>query len=99
MTKKQKNFEELQTELTIKSWKDPAFKKRLMSHPKETLADMGYPVENHMEVRIIEEKPNTVTFVIKHQPKNLNLNKLNDEELKRLAAAGPPMSMTGACCA
>ena len=81
-----KELEALQTKVIARAWKDPAFKKKLLSNPKATLQEMGYPIPDNITVRIQEDHGNTFTFVLPAAP-NASLH-LSESELERLAAAG-----------
>jgi hypothetical protein len=72
-------------EVILHAWKDPAFKEKLLSDPKEALRKLGLEVPSDISCRVIEEAPRTWTLVIPSRPDNLK--ELGEEELKRLAVA------------
>lgn len=69
-----------------KAWKDPAFRKKLLAKPKETLKEMGFDIPANVEVRIQEDDERHVTFILPTPPKNTH--ELDEKELKQIAAAG-----------
>ncbi len=79
--------EDLRGKIIAKAWKDPAFRKKLISKPKETLREMGYTsIADNMEVRIQEDDARHFTFVLPPIP--TQIKELNDEQLLKIAAAG-----------
>jgi hypothetical protein len=79
------------------AWKDARFKEKLLKNPKEALKEMGMDVPANFDVRVIEEKSNTMTFILPKVPEKLQ--KLSDQELEKLAGGtrGTPVegSVTG----
>jgi hypothetical protein len=79
-----KNRADLEAMLNAKAWKDPKFKKKLLSDPEAALKEMGIDhLPKNAKVRIIEESSDTVTFVLHPQPKNVPA--LSEEELKKVS--------------
>ncbi len=86
---------ELERLITLKALKDPAFKKRLISHPKETLREFckhqeekffNHELFDRLNIKIHEEKKDEWTISLPYVPQNVQ--KLSDEELNKLFAAG-----------
>ncbi len=82
--------EDLKAKIIAKAWKDPAFRKKLIAKPKETLKEMGFDVPANIEVRIQQDDAGHFTFVLPAAPKNVN--ELNEAELKQVAAAGASLA-------
>jgi len=78
--------EDIRAKIIAKAWKDPAFRKKLIAKPKETLKEMGYDVPANVEVRIQEDDARHFTFLLPAAPKNYQ--SLDEAELKQMAAAG-----------
>lgn len=78
-------------QLIAKVWKDPTFKKKLLTNPKQTLIEMGYQIPEGINVRVVEDDAKTLTFVIPHAPKEVN--ELSEKELCNLAGGGMPHTM------
>ncbi len=76
--------EDIRAKIIAKAWKDPAFRKKLIAKPKETLKEMGYDIPANVEVRIQEDDARHFTFPLPPAP--TNLGELNDTELKQVAA-------------
>ncbi len=84
---------ELEIETTIRAWKDPAFKARLLAHPLETLAECGYKVPKGLKIEVVEEKPGVRikkkpgvrTLVLKAAP--AEMTSVNLEDLKKIEAS------------
>jgi hypothetical protein len=86
MAKPSKSIHEIEAKATAKAWKDPAFKKKLLSNPKAALEEMGCTFQPNTNVRIYEDNANTYTFVLRASP--VNAQSLPESELEKLAAAG-----------
>ncbi len=68
------------------AWKDARFKEKLLKNPKEALKEMGMDVPANFEVRVIEEKTNTMTFILPKAP--AQTRELSEQELQKLAGGG-----------
>ena len=78
------NRRDLETKLIEKCWKDPEFKKRVVSDPKGMLeqhTDQKLPAG--LKIVVHEEDANTLHFTIPQAP--TNLNELSDAELENVA--------------
>lgn len=76
-----KNRADLEAMLNAKAWKDPKFKKKLLTDPSSALKEMG--VDIGKKVRVVEDDSNTVTFVLHPAPQNAS--SMSDAELKKVA--------------
>jgi hypothetical protein len=75
---------ELETALIEKCWKDPDFKKQVISDPKGMLeGHIGQKLPAPLKIFIHEEDAHTVHFSIPPAPSNLT--ELSDEELEKVA--------------
>jgi hypothetical protein len=75
---------DLETALIEKCWKDPEFKKTVLSDPKGMLElHIGQKLPAPMKIFIHEEDANTLHFSIPPAPSNLT--ELSDDELERVA--------------
>ena len=75
---------DLETALIEKCWKDPDFKKQVMSDPKGMLErHTGQKLPAPIKIFIHEEDANTLHFSIPVAPSNLT--ELSDAELDRVA--------------
>ncbi|WP_058186959.1 NHLP leader peptide family RiPP precursor [Terracidiphilus gabretensis] len=78
------NRRDLETKLIEKCWKDPEFKKRVVSDPKGMLEQhTGQKLPAGLTIVVHEEDANTLHFTIPQAP--TNLNELSDEELEKVA--------------
>ena len=77
--------DDVKSKIIAKAWKDPAFRKKLIAKPKETLKEMGFDVSADVELRVQEDDARHLTFVLPAAP--TNVRELDDAELKRIAAA------------
>jgi len=75
--KYQKEF----SQMIAKAWTDPAFKKKLMSHPKEALLEFGIPAPEGAKVHIVENTDKDWTFVLPAKPEG----SLSETELRDVA--------------
>ncbi len=78
--------DEIRAKIIAKAWKDPAFRKKLIAKPTETLKEMGYNIPENSEVRIQQDDARHFTFVLPPAPSNIG--ELDDANLKQIAAAG-----------
>jgi len=75
---------DLETALIEKCWKDPEFKKQVISDPKGMLErHTGQKLPAPIKIFIHEEDANTLHFSIPSAPSNLS--ELSDDELERVA--------------
>jgi hypothetical protein len=74
----------IETQLIEKCWKDPEFKKRVVSDPKGMLEQhTGQKLPAALKIVVHEEDANTLHFAIPQPP--TNLNELSDAELEKVA--------------
>ncbi len=85
-----KTRQELEQEIVAKAWKDETFKQQLLSNPKETIAkEIGMEPPENVEVRVLEETPNTIYFVIPMKPSEMKAEgELSEEALESVAGGG-----------
>jgi hypothetical protein len=75
---------DLETALIEKCWKDPDFKKQVISDPKGMLErHIGQKLPAPIKIFIHEEDANTLHFSIPPAPSNLT--ELSDDDLERVA--------------
>jgi hypothetical protein len=75
---------DLETRLIEKCWKDPAFKKEVVSDPKGMLEKhIGQKLPEHVKIFIHEEDAGTLHLSIPPAPSNLT--ELSDEDLEKVA--------------
>jgi hypothetical protein len=82
------------TRIVAHAWKDARFKEKLLKNPKEALKEMGMDVPANFDVRVIEEKTNTMTFILPKAP--AQTRELSEQELQKLAG-GAALSAPPAC--
>ena len=88
---KKKKRSEWEAEINMRAWTDPAFKKRLIANPKETLKEMGIPYDfESVNLKIIEEDKQHQVIVLHTGP--VNAKDVPRDDLKEIAAG------TGTCC-
>ncbi len=74
----------LETALIEKCWKDPEFRKQVVSDPKSLFEKFtGQKLPTDMKIVIHEEDANTLHFSIPPAP--ANLSELSDEDLEKVA--------------
>lgn len=85
-----KTRQEIETEIAVKAWKDEVFKQELLSNPKATLSkEYGVPIPDNIEVRVLEENPNTLYMVLPVKPADLEgEGELSEEALEAVAGGG-----------
>ena len=78
------NQEAKKNEIIAKAWKDPTFKKKLLSDPKAALKECGVNLPAGVNVKVVEESANNYTFVLPAAPSNVQ--SLSQQELHAVAA-------------
>jgi hypothetical protein len=72
-----------------RAWKDPEFKKQLLSNPKAALREMHFPLPKNKEIRVVEEgqsyskDKNILTIILPKHPVDVNM--LSERELSVMA--------------
>src|SRR5690242_21919517 len=83
---------DLETRLIEKAWKDPEFKKQVVSDPKGTFEKhFGQKLPEQLKISIHEEDASTLHISIPPAPSNLA--ELSDEDLEKVAG-GTDIAMT-----
>ena len=84
---------DLETALIEKCWKDPEFKKTVLSDPKGMLErHTGQKLPAQLKIFIHEEDANTLHFSIPPAPSNLT--ELSDDELEKVAGGTDVLVVT-----
>lgn len=84
-----KEEKEQVAQIIARAWKDPEFKKLLLSDPKTALRELHIPIPEGKMVRFVEEgqkfskDENIATFVLPRHP--ADIHKLSEKELAALA--------------
>src|SRR5258708_33045335 len=96
-----KQRQELQARLIGKAWADPAFKAVLLQNPDQTIRqfmeDEGIPLPpnaDQYKIRVMEETPTDLIFVLPAMPEGLQLS---DEQLDAMAGRGNACTSGGSC--
>lgn len=86
----EKTRHEIESEIIAKAWKDDEFKQDLLNNPKGVLSqELGMPIPEDIEVKVLEENPNTVYLVLPEKPADLEAEgELSDEALEAVAGGG-----------
>lgn len=84
---KSKNLQEIRSKIIAKAWKDPVFKKKLLSNPTSALKEMGVDLPPNATVKVVEDSSQTFTFVLPASPANITM--LSDENLENVAGGCP----------
>ncbi len=71
--------------IIAKAWKDPTFKKKLLTNSREALKEMGVNLPPNVNVKVVEDTNNSYTFVLPASP--ANAKNLSDAELETVAGA------------
>lgn len=85
---------DLETALIEKCWKDPEFKRKVLSNPKGMFEEhTGQKLPSRLKIFIHEEDANTLHFSIPAPP--VNFGELSDDDLEKVAGGlGPIRSQT-----
>ncbi|NEQ20150.1 MAG: NHLP leader peptide family natural product precursor [Microcoleus sp. SIO2G3] len=84
---KHQSRHEFELELIARAWKNEAFKQELMSNPKAVYAkELQQQLPNGLEIRVLEETPNTLYLVIPQNSANVQVTEeLSDAALESVA--------------
>jgi hypothetical protein len=80
---KKANFHDIQAQVIAKIWKDPEFKKKFLHDPIGVLKEMGVHFPANFKVKVHEDAPHTLTFVI--PPKPSHTEELTEKEMLLMA--------------
>lgn len=61
-------FQKAYGTLVAKAWEDASFKAELLADPMKALKDNGIEVPEGIKVRMVENTPDTVHFILPLQP-------------------------------
>ncbi len=79
--KKAPTLQDVWHAVTLKAWKDPAFKKHLLSNPHAALKSLGVNVDAKINVKVYENTPTSLHFILPAAPKDAA--RLSDADLRR----------------
>jgi hypothetical protein len=95
-----KTYQEIQSHIIARAWKDEAYKQELLSNPKaifEREFKVQLPVE--MNVNVVEENNNNIYMVLPKRP-DLPNGELSEEQLEAVAGGlTPGLAVAGAIVA
>ena len=77
-------FAQIVAKAVVKAWKEPAFKKQLLSNPKNVLEKMGIDFSKNARVRFVENSESEITLVFPQSP-GKQIEELSDEEILKVA--------------
>ena len=84
MANKPKNAKELEAKIIAHAWKDPRYKEKLLKNPRAAFKEMGMDVPESIQIKVVEDKPNSFTFVL--PPAVAGVREMSDQELEKIAA-------------
>ncbi len=84
MVQKNEDFQKKWAKVVAKAWSDPAFKKRLLENPKETLESNGLKLSPGTKLVVNENTKNTLYLTLPEKPQG----ELLEENLLDIAAGG-----------
>ena len=78
--------QDLEALIVAKAWNDQAFKEKLLNNPKAVLEEeLGSPLPETMNVRIIEETEDTIYISLPKKPEEISSEELSEEDLEAVA--------------
>ena len=89
------NDKDFRAKVIARAWKDPQFKQKLLKNPKTALKEMGFEIPANIEVRVLEDKQNSFTFVL--PPASAQTGELSNDEIERIAGGGWPSTLWFFC--
>ena len=91
-----KTRQEFEADIVAKAWQDEAFKQELLSNPKATLTkEFGTPIPDSIQVRVLEENPNTLYLVLPVKPADLEGQGELSENALEAVAGGTSVGIIG----
>jgi hypothetical protein len=82
-------------EIIARVWKDEAFKQKLLSDPKKTLADEGIDFPADVRLKVHMDTADSVNIVI---PRNPAESQLSDEALSNIAGGSSGDTVCNTTC-
>jgi hypothetical protein len=71
-----KTCKDLEAEIIAKAWEDERFRQELLSNPKEAITKtLGAKLAENLEVRVVQETPNSLYLVLPVKPDNTSVSK------------------------
>ena len=83
MAHKHPKDRELEAKIIAQAWKDPRFKEKLLKNPRAAFKEMGLDIPENIQLKVVEDRPNTCTFVL--PPADPHAKDMSDAELERVA--------------
>ena len=80
---KKNNFDKLRAKIIVRAWKDPRFKENLLKNPRSALKEMGLDLPEDLQIKVVEDKRSSFTFVL--PAPSAQVNQLSDSELEKMA--------------
>lgn len=75
--------QEIEEKLIARAWQDESFKQELISNPRSAFEKEGITLPENIEVRVVEESPNTFYLVLPVRPSETA--ELSEAELESVA--------------
>ena len=74
--------------VVARAWRDRRYRARLMEDPRGALAEViGQEIPRDVRIRVVEEDPNTLYFVLPHNPMEYEgAERLDEEAMNRVAS-------------
>jgi hypothetical protein len=85
-----KEAQEIWNKVVQRAWKDEKFKQKLLSNPKEVLAEYNLSVPKNVQIKVAEDTTNS-----KHLTLPRNPEELQSEELLRMTGGAGAMDCPG----
>ncbi len=84
---------ELEAKIIAKAWQDEEFKQELLSQPRATIIREWElnNVPDDVDIKVIEENPNTLYIVLPMKPVITNGEELSEEQLEAVAGGILPV--------
>jgi len=87
--------EQLEAKIIAHAWKNPSFKEKLLKNPRAAFKEMGLDIPEEVQIKVIEDKPNSYTFVL--PPAVAHTEEMSTQELERIAAGAGLLSVGEDC--
>ena len=80
---------DLEQQIIARALKDPQFRDALIAHPRGALESMGVQLPEGIQVKVLQQEPNTLYLVVPRRPAALDTEaELTEAELGYLVGGG-----------
>lgn len=88
--------QQIEAHIIAQAWKSEAYKQELLSNPRAVIGkEFAVQLPAQVSVKVFEETPNSLYFVIPNRPTQVAEEDLTEEQLEAIAGGGPWSAVAG----